>query len=354
VLYRHNFRTAIAIAAATIVPVCLVQYLVLSREQPQINATIQVLQHPDRLATQHTASLFNSPVLLAGVLAAALFGYYMLAFAVGAFAASVSSLYGGGPFRFANAYDAVLRRWPAVVAIVGLAILALVAAYSCAILLLAIPIVGAAAVGMQWFSAVVAFAVTAMVFAITFALLCILVIAACAVCTAVVEGTSGAWAIRLTALRILNRSEFGRAILCAFSVAAIALVASAIVNTAALAGLARWPAASTALDAGQRILVVPFLALVLTVYYFDVRLRYEGFDLDTDRALSPAPDEPSYAPTAYLSGEERALIKRFLERRDALTQPRRREIAARLAAPVRPRVPAELRTIDDESLLERL
>lgn len=65
-------------------------------------------------------------------------------------------------------------------------------------------------------------------------------------------------------------------------------------------------------------------------------------------------DEPVYAPTTYLSGEERALIKRFLERRDALAADRRAELAAQLAARVRQRVPAELARLDDESLLERL
>lgn len=64
--------------------------------------------------------------------------------------------------------------------------------------------------------------------------------------------------------------------------------------------------------------------------------------------------EPSYAPTAYLSGEERALIKRFLERRDALPPDRRRELAAQVAARVRKRVPLELARLDDEPLLERL
>ncbi|HMF28906.1 MAG TPA: hypothetical protein VKE42_09045, partial [Candidatus Cybelea sp.] len=177
---------------------------------------------------------------------------------------------------------------------------------------------------------------------------------ACALCTVVVEGTSATWAIRLTTGRILNRAEFGRAVLCAFSVAAIGLAASTLVDTAAFVGLSRWPGAYAALDAAQRILLVPFLALVFVVYYFDVRLRYEGFDLDAGRALAAEPDEPLYAPTAYLSGEERAVIKRFLERRDAITPQRRREIAARLATPVRPRVPPELRTLDDESLLERL
>ncbi|MBV8333286.1 MAG: RDD family protein [Candidatus Eremiobacteraeota bacterium] len=63
---------------------------------------------------------------------------------------------------------------------------------------------------------------------------------------------------------------------------------------------------------------------------------------------------PEYAPTLYLSGEERALIKRFLERRDVLDPSKRRELAAKLAERVRDRLSPELRRLDPESLLERL
>jgi uncharacterized RDD family membrane protein YckC len=72
------------------------------------------------------------------------------------------------------------------------------------------------------------------------------------------------------------------------------------------------------------------------------------------RALTEPPQEPTYAPTAYLSGEERALIKRFLERRDSLPFDRRDELAAELAARVRPRLPGDLARLADEPLLERL
>lgn len=64
--------------------------------------------------------------------------------------------------------------------------------------------------------------------------------------------------------------------------------------------------------------------------------------------------EPAYAPTAYLSGEERVLVKRFLERRDSLSEERRRELAWDLASRFRKRVPPELARLPDESLLERL
>ena len=64
--------------------------------------------------------------------------------------------------------------------------------------------------------------------------------------------------------------------------------------------------------------------------------------------------ETAYSPTAYLSGEERALIKRFLERRSALTIQRRQELASQLASRIRDRMPPELAALDDEALLERL
>ncbi|MHB8147440.1 MAG: RDD family protein [Vulcanimicrobiaceae bacterium] len=66
------------------------------------------------------------------------------------------------------------------------------------------------------------------------------------------------------------------------------------------------------------------------------------------------PAEPVYAATGYVSGEERALIHRFIERRDTLQNDRRRELAAQLANRVRERVPLDLQRLDDESLLERL
>jgi uncharacterized RDD family membrane protein YckC len=76
--------------------------------------------------------------------------------------------------------------------------------------------------------------------------------------------------------------------------------------------------------------------------------------LAAPRSVTQHEAEPVYAATAYLSGEERSLIKRFIERRDALSLDRRKELAAQLAARVRDRVPPDLGRLDDEALLERL
>jgi uncharacterized RDD family membrane protein YckC len=64
--------------------------------------------------------------------------------------------------------------------------------------------------------------------------------------------------------------------------------------------------------------------------------------------------EPVYAATAYVSGEERSIIRRFLERRTDLIDERRAAIASQLAERIRPRVPVDLQRLADEDLLERL
>jgi uncharacterized RDD family membrane protein YckC len=79
-----------------------------------------------------------------------------------------------------------------------------------------------------------------------------------------------------------------------------------------------------------------------------------------ERMQSPASmlrdirEEPVYAATAYATGEERAIIKRFLERRDTLDPARRADLAQQLAERIRPRVPTEMQRLGDEALLERL
>jgi uncharacterized RDD family membrane protein YckC len=76
--------------------------------------------------------------------------------------------------------------------------------------------------------------------------------------------------------------------------------------------------------------------------------------LAAPRNLAESPSTPSVSAAAHLTLDERALLERFLERRDSLGTGRRKELAAQLAAHFRPRAPDELARLDDESLLERL
>jgi uncharacterized RDD family membrane protein YckC len=80
----------------------------------------------------------------------------------------------------------------------------------------------------------------------------------------------------------------------------------------------------------------------------------DGKSPTAERIVSEISQEPQYAATAYMSGDERALVKRFIERRDELPPERRRALASALAARVRPRVAVDLARLEDEALLERL
>jgi uncharacterized RDD family membrane protein YckC len=55
-----------------------------------------------------------------------------------------------------------------------------------------------------------------------------------------------------------------------------------------------------------------------------------------------------------ITDEERALIDRFVARRNALSRGARLALAGQLAQRVRPRVSADLQRLDDEALLDRL
>ncbi len=120
------------------------------------------------------------------------------------------------------------------------------------------------------------------------------------------------------------------------------------------------------LDALARAAVMPFAAIVFAVYYFDLRVRQEGYDLGCaskrlqKRAATTISERArvqngvQYAPTRYLSGEERALVAALSSDVRRSTRPYRRDLAARIADPVRARVPEDLAPMDDEALLERL
>jgi hypothetical protein len=172
--------------------------------------------------------------------------------------------------------------------VVALGVLALVAAYLASLALAAIPLFTAAAFGTGVFTAIAPLVVLGVLCAVAFVLLVLEVTGACALCAIVVEGCAARPSVRATFDRILNRREFGRALLCAITVAAIGLLASTVVNAVAVLLLAPWPAAYVTLDAVERTLVVPLLAAVLAVYYFDVRRSSRRARSRRSRRASPA------------------------------------------------------------------
>jgi hypothetical protein len=354
-LYVRNFATLIGIVVVTIVPAAIVQYVAAVREQPELNAMLDLLANPERLRTEHVPVL--SPATLAVTVGAVVFGYVMLAFAIGAVAAGVARIYRNEAPGFRTSFQAVLVRWYSLAGVVGIALLVVAVAYAVTLLIVAIPILTSAAFAANWLPLVAPLAVSAVLVAMGLIVLLLTVTSVYALCAVVVEGCGAVASLQSACARVLERSQLGRALLCSLVLSGIGFVASLAVDALSVVGLAHWAVAYVGLDALFRTAVVPFVALVFAIYYFDVRIRREGFDLQAGLGHIGAgenSEEPTYAPTAYLSGEERAMIKRFIERRESLTAHHRHAIAAKLAGPVRARVPAELQRLDDEALLERL
>lgn len=351
-LYVRHFRAFAEIALAAIVPLAVVQYIALRLEGPQLDALVAVWQHPERLGTERFPTIFDSPATIAATVVSVVVGYLVMSFATCAVAVATSDVYRNEPIGVGAAYRATLARWLAILGVLAIALAVLIVCYLAMVLLVTIPLI----VGIM-LSSFVTFIVPiialAAIAAVFLALALILVTGALAFFGIVVEGRGVGESVQLAVSRVFTRPQFGRALLCSISAGAVMTVPAGLVDTVAFLGLGRWPAAYVVLDSIVRCAALPFSALILAVYYFDVRVRREGFDLE-DTIFGEGVDDVAYAPTAYLSGRERALIKRFLERRDTLTPQRRAAIAAQLARPARERVPEELRTLDDESLLERL
>lgn len=348
-LYTRHFRTFAGISLAAILPLAIAQYVTLRLEAPQLDAMLAVWQHPE--STAGLPSIFNSPTTIAAAAVSALVGYVLTSLAVCAVGVATADIYRDEPVSAGGAYRAVLARWPAILGVLGIALGVLIVCYVVLIVIVSIPL--AIAMMSAALAVIVPIAALFAILAILFALALLLVSGAFAFFGIVVEGRSVPASIELAVSRIFTRPQFSRALLCGIAAGAVSTLPVGLVDTVALLGLQHWPAAYVALDSVVRWALLPFSALILAVYYFDVRVRREGLDLE-DGIFDDDVDDIGYAPTAYLSGRERALIKRFLERRETLMPQRRAAIAAQLAQPARERVPEELRSLDDESLLERL
>jgi hypothetical protein len=355
-LYGRNFLVLVGIVAVTAVPLTLLQYPVTAMEQPQLDAAIRLLEHPE-IAARQIPPAFTSPRAVALSIMLTLLGYLVWAFCLVAIAEGVARIYRASTIEFAACWQAVLRRWLSIVAVLSLAVLALVVCDATAVALVTIVVSLAVAFAPASLPimTIIAMLLVLLTVTLTPALLAMPCIFGFYGCT--LESLGAVAALRVSFGRIFTRAEFRRSVICATAVGTLAFGCSAVLGVFAILGLARWTAVYVAVDAAARTLLVPFVGLVLALYYFDVRIRHEGFDLELglDRAMvAGVPGEPAYAPTAYLSGAQRVLVARFLERRNGFSASRRDALAARLAQPARQRVPPELQGLDDESLLERL
>jgi hypothetical protein len=81
--------------------------------------------------------------------------------------------------------------------------------------------------------------------------------------------------------RIFNRSEFWRAVLFSIAAGAVVVMGSSLFSVIGLfAAFLHLPSVQAIVESIGRAVLAPFGVVLMAIYYFDVRIRREAFDLE--------------------------------------------------------------------------
>jgi hypothetical protein len=282
-LYVRNVALSVP-ALLPAAPVAAVQLVVLRHESAYRQVLVQAQHQPRAVAL---TGLTDAPVLTAGTIAwivlLALLEVVLMPFLWAAVAAGVRAIDAGEYWDPRVCIASAFRKAPALVTVAFAQMLIVFAGAFAAAVAVAVPFALSVAVAHHAPSAAVVPAATVLAMAVLwFAATIVWYVAVAFAANSVVLEDIGPWhALASGIRRVFNRREFfnalfvaGAVVLIAFAAAAASGVAIAFFSHTLHSEIAAI-AASTLLS----IVQMTFVALVLAVYYFDVRMRREGCDL---------------------------------------------------------------------------
>jgi hypothetical protein len=285
-MYVRNFVVFTLIVLTLLVPLGVLQYLYTEKAGDSFAQILRQIQHPAS-TLQYDASQIGA---LAGIVLLLLF---FAPFTNNAVAVGVASIYAGRRPSYRDGFARVFSRWAALVGTSILSMLVLIGTYFALVVALAIvSIVGVALTRGSIALSVIA--VIALVLLILAGIMLFIVLVMCcafALYATTIEGSRPGDAIGEAFRRIFNRREFRKALLIALAYLALeigALILSGVVGLFILDythNSALQIAAGTVINAA----LTAFLTVLLAVYYYDVRTRTEGLDLEValDRLTAP-------------------------------------------------------------------
>lgn len=286
-LYIRNFVPFAAIVMVLVVPLAILQYFVDLSSQPQLDALVRVFTHPERIRTEHMPPTFNSPASVGIFTALLLLTYAAWPFALNAVAVGVARLYRNLPVEFRICYEIAFRRWRQIMGMIGISLLVfagwdVVVSGVAVILSLAIGLFLTLTPVAFWISFAVALIV---ILALLPSLAPLVVALTFSMYAAVIEERGVVESVVLGFSRVFNRSEFWRSLLFSIAICAVIVGGSAVFGMIGLvAAFAHLPLLQAIIESLARAVIAPFGVVLLAVYYFDVRIRREGFDLETSLA----------------------------------------------------------------------
>jgi hypothetical protein len=301
-LYVQNFVLFSATVAVVIfVPLALGQYLLFIDQATEMRQVIEVLSHPGSQAPPVMpfagGSLASFFIGIALFLIATILGL----FANNAVAVSIGMLYSGRKPDLGSSLRSAFSRWPALVGLFFLAFLVLAAGYVAFVVTTFGALFGVAALfagasaafrplAAIWIAAMFGLVPLAMLAAVGFFIL-LAIVFAFAGYGVVLEGKGAVDALIAGFGRIFNRKELTKAVVIGLVAILIGLGVSSVSGVGEL--LLGFLPGSRVLIALWASIFAVIAAAVQTcfyaVYYYDVRIRREGFDIEAALArLSPA------------------------------------------------------------------
>jgi hypothetical protein len=283
-LYIKNFVPFAGIVMVLVVPLAILGYVIDRTSQPQLDLMIRIFQNPEIARTEHMPSYFSSPALIAVFIAVLILTYAAWPFVLNAVGVGVARLYRGRPVEFRACYEVVLARWKQILGVVGIEFLVVLGWYFLTVAIALVVVVGAVLIGaaVPRFAFFFGFGAVIVVFVLMLPLLAPLVVALTfSMYAAVLEDRGVMEAVVLGFSRVFNRREFWRALLFAIAAGAIVLGASTTFSALGMiAGIFHLAGLRAIIDALPQAVISPFGVVLLAIYYFDVRIRREAYDLE--------------------------------------------------------------------------
>ncbi len=288
-LYVRHFVAFTLMVLTLLAPLAVVQYFALPSQADSLATTIGQIEHPEKKPQPP----FTSQQLSA-LVAIALVAIVFAPFVNNAVAIGVARVYSGAEPSYGVSFATVFRRWAPLLGTAMLNVLILLGVY----LAMVIGIVMLTTVGILFVRSALPLAVAVFLFAIVafvavFLLLLMMIMAyAFAMYSTSLEDASPSRAIGLAYRRIFNRREFKKALLMTLAYVGLqvgVLTLSSTVGLVLLFTLKSY-ALELVVNTLASAMMSAFVTILLAVYYYDVRTRSEGLDLETDLArLTAAP-----------------------------------------------------------------
>lgn len=275
--YVRNAVVFTLIALVVVVPIAILHYFAGLHESGTFKQILDQIEHPTKTPAQSAANAdvgFGFGIIGLSVV----FG----AFVIVAIAGAVGNLYRTGSADFAQSYSSALSRTGSILIV----LVCEFAAFGAAIF------VGAFAMGMVFvvaFLTVRASATLGVIVFILAAIIGILWLAAMMLCYLAFalafnalgnEAVSAGGAIARGFSRIFNRAELLRAVLICLALVAINLGLTIVsFGVTAVFESLNLHVLDVLISAAISLITTAFLGVLLAVYYFDVRVRREGLDV---------------------------------------------------------------------------